>query len=212
MGLIKVLFAARHGNTVLNQKNAFRGSMNPDLAPEGIVDAELLADYFEPIDLSAIFYSDRKRSTQTAEIIAARKPDVECYPTKSLWAWDVGMFSGEEKNKENVAKLEYYVQNPDVPIPDGEALNGFKSRVRPCIKEGLEIADRCGAPVLFVVHSSVIHELGAMLNGSHKAALVKPGGITTVYADIENNCFTAKPDFKEDLQTERETRRADTIS
>lgn len=211
--MVKVLYAARHGNTVLNQKNAFRGSMNPDLAPEGVEDAEVLADYFEPLELSAIFYSDKKRSTQTADIIAAKKPDVECYPTKSLWAWDVGMFSGEEKTPENVEKLDYYVQNPNVTIPEGESLNGFKDRVRPCIREGLEIADRCGAPVLFVVHSSVIHEIGAFINaGDHNSALVKPGGLAVIYADIPNNRFVAKPELKEDTAAERAPKRADTIS
>lgn len=211
--MVKVLYAARHGNTVLNQKNAFRGSMNPDLAPEGVEDAEVLADYFEPLELSAIFYSDKKRSTQTADIIAAKKPDVECYPTKSLWAWDVGMFSGEEKTPENVEKLDYYVQNPNITIPEGESLNGFKDRVRPCIREGLEIADRCGAPVLFVVHSSVIHEIGAFINaGDHNSALVKPGGLAVIYADIPNNRFVAKPELKEDTAAERAPKRADTIS
>lgn len=187
--------------------------MNPDLAEDGVEDAKLLAEYFEPVELSAIFYSDKKRSTQTADIIAAKKPDVECYPTKALWAWDVGMFSGEEKNAENVEKLEYYVQNPEVPIPEGESLNGFKARVRPCIREGLEIADRCGAPVLFVVHSSVIHELGAMINGEHKSALVEPGGVAIVYADVDKNQFVVKAGLKEDAAAERKERtRSDTIS
>jgi broad specificity phosphatase PhoE len=123
------------------------------------------------------------------------------------------MFSGQPKSEENVTKLQNYVENPDIPIPNGESLNQFKSRVRPCLIEGMEIANQSGAPVLFVVHSSVIHEIGAMIEGSHAAVLVEPGGIACICTQGENLGaigLRAKPILKPTKSIAR--LRADTIS
>ena len=204
-----VSFFVRHGQTTLNAQNMFRGAMNPDLNAKGRQDAHVLAKYFEPIDLSVIFYSDKKRSTETAHIISKRKPGIGCFGTPNLWAWNVGKFSGKEKNAENKAELEYYIQNPDIPIPEGESLNEFKSRIQPCIKEAIQVADAMGAPTLCVVHSSVIHEVGSMINGSNTSSLVEPGGVCAVSYDSEHGILSASPIFK---KTTQEPGRVDTVS
>jgi broad specificity phosphatase PhoE len=187
--------------------------MNPPLDATGRADAEALGEYFKTIQLSSIIYSDKERSTETAGIIACSKPGIKCFGTPNLHAWDVGMFSGQPKNEENVAKLEHYIQNPNIPIPNGESLNEFKARIRPCLVEGMEIANGSGAPVLFVVHSSVIHEIGAMVEGSHAAVLVEPGGVACIYTEGEflgGLELHAKPILKPMLAQSH--LRADTIS
>jgi broad specificity phosphatase PhoE len=181
-----ILYAARHGQTRANAQNKFRGSLDVSLDATGITQAEALADYFKDIQISSIIYSDKTRSTETADIIARRKPGIKCFGTPNLHAWNVGMFSGQPKSPENIAKLERYINNPSIPIPNGESLNEFKARIRPCLVEGMEIANRSGAPVLFVVHSSVIHEIGSMIEDSHDAVLVEPGGIACIYVEGEN--------------------------
>lgn len=206
---VVLTYFVRHGATVLNQKNFFRGMADPELAAEGRREAYRLATYFESIDLSAIFYSDKNRSEETAHIIDQKHPDVECFGTKNLWPWDVGKFSGQPKSKENLEELEHYVQNPDAPIPQGESLNEFKARVRPCIKEALQIADKMGAPTLCVVHSSVIHEVGSYIESSHGACLVEPGGVVAICYDGDTGQLRARPIFK---GIEAGSRRADTVS
>lgn len=203
-----LLYAARHGETTLNASNSFRGTANPPLNENGRTDAEELANYFEPICLSAIFYSDKIRSAETADVIASRKQGLPCFPSSALHAWNVGMFSGQQKSEENLIKLEYYIQNPTIPIPEGESLMSFKSRIRPCLVEGLELANQAGKPVLFVVHSSVIHEVGSMIEGSHGATLVKPGGIAHIYES--GGQLHAEPLLKE--APKPTGRQADTIS
>jgi alpha-ribazole phosphatase len=203
-----LLYAARHGQTTLNKSNCFRGNANPPLDAQGREDASALADYFKDIRLSAIFYSDKKRSSETADIVARCHPNVPCHGTDSIWPWNVGMFSGQPKSPENVAKLDHYIENPDIKIPNGESLNDFKARIRPCLLEGMEIANKAGAPVLFVVHSSVVHECGSMVRGDHNAALVEPGGIARIFTD--GHSLEAEPLFKVSPQPIRV--RADTIS
>jgi len=201
-------YFVRHGTTTLNAKNCFRGTMNPDLNEEGRADAKRLAEYFGAKDLSALFYSNKNRSEETAGIIAQRKPRIRCFGTESLWPLNVGDFSGQPKDDKNQAKMDWYVDNPSVSIPGGESLNDFKSRIRPCIMEALEIANKSGAPVLCVVHSSVIHEVSTMFEGHHSKALVKPGGVVEVYT--ENGQIHARPILKPD--TTKIGSRQDTVS
>jgi broad specificity phosphatase PhoE len=200
-------FAARHGNTILNSQGKFRGLADPPLNADGKADAEELAKFFAPLELSAIFYSAKLRSQQTAQTIARGK-DVPMYGTDSLYPWNVGMFSGQPKSPENVDKLEYYVQNPDIPIPNGESLQAFKNRIRPSLIEGMEFANKAGAPVLFVVHSSVIHEIGSMLSNDHNATLVEPGGVARIYTD--GRTVSSEPIIKPVAKPTKP--RADTIS
>lgn len=182
--------------------------MNPSLNDKGRKDAYALADYFAPINLAAIFYSDRKRSTETADIISGQKPGVPCYGTPSLHAWNVGEFSGQPKDAANKKRLEFYIQNPDTAIPQGESLNEFKARIQPCIMEALNLANDAGTPVLLVVHSSVIHEVGAMFNNSTTSTLVEPGGVAAICS--ENGSLRARPILKPD--NTRVSGKADTVS
>lgn len=205
---VTIAYVARHGATVLNDEGKFRGMANPPLNANGRADAHKLAFYFEPIDLSAIFYSDKLRSEETAGIVAHKKPAVPCFPCPNLWPWNVGKFSGQPKDKKNCDELEYYVQNPDVSIPKGGSLNEFKSRIQPCVMEAMEIANKAGKPVLLVVHSSVVHEVGSLINSDHGSTLVDPGGVAVVFS--QDGRLHASPVFKP--YTHKEESRAETIT
>lgn len=202
-----LVYLVRHGATVLNQENCFRGPLNPDLAPEGRRDAHLLSQLLKGIDFGAAFVSDKKRAMETANIVLKEHPDVYRHNTPDLHAWDVGWFGGKSKD-EYGDMLDQYVQNPDIPVPEGESLNEFKARVQPLFVEALKIADEIGKPVIFVVHSSLIHEVGAMFNDDSKSTLVKPGGAAAIY--MTEGKLKAEPIFK--ANEEAAARRADTVS
>jgi broad specificity phosphatase PhoE len=186
-------YIARHGSTELNQKNAFRGPIDAPLDKAGWRDANQLAYYFEPIDVACIISSDRKRTRATAGLIAERK-EIEPTTNPNLRAWDVGDLGGKPKSDENEEIVDWHVANPDVPLPGGEALNEFKARVQPLLREAIKLALRCGTPVLLVAHSSVIHEVGTMIGGSHEYTLVEPGGVAAIY--IQDGELDAEPVFK----------------
>lgn len=183
------LFVARHGRTDLNEENLFRGNLDPPLDKNGFRDANELAYYFQPIELSFIVASSKQRAFTTAEVIYLAKkidPDEEtnyCLkPTGNdgLHPWDIGDFGGKPKSPENKADLQKYTDNPDIVVPGGTSLNEFKGRVRPLFEEAIEIGMRTGVPGLLVVHSSLIHELGEAIG--NKDAHVKPGGAVAVYS------------------------------
>jgi len=188
-----VAYLVRHGTTVLNSSGMFRGNKNPPLDAQGRRDAHKLADYFKDVDLSFIICSDKARATETAELIG-KEHDLPVHKSENLRALNVGSFSGQKRTPESEAALQHYIDNPSIQIPEGESLNDFKARVHPCFKELVDLYRDSGVPPLAVLHSSLIHEIGAVLEGSHKAVLVDPGGVCVVYLD--NNKLHAAPIFK----------------
>ena len=192
-GVTPVCYVVRHGRTILNATNSFRGNANPPLDSVGEKQAEELAKLFSNIDISHIFCSDKQRSVKTASTIA-REKQTPIHKSEGLRALNVGDFSGQKRTPETESSLQKYLDNPDTMIPGGESLNDFKARISPCLKEAIELFSKFGAPPLLVAHSSVVHETGAILYGDHKSILVEPGGAIAVYFD--GSRLQAKPIFK----------------
>lgn len=203
------LYIARHGATTLNQKNMFRGNKDVPLAPEGVRDAHHLKTLFADVPLSFIISSDKQRAVQTANIIGEGRTDVPQHVTPTLRALDVGDFSGLRRDKKNTDALQHYIDNPDETIPGGESLNHFKSRIQPALWEAFEMADDAGCAGLVVAHSSIIHELGAMLYDNDKSVLVQPGGVATMH--IGRGLIGASAVYKA-IEPPADEQRADTIS
>lgn len=203
-----LVYIFRHGETQLNAADCFRGSNDVSLSAAGRRDAHQLAKYLEPIEISHMVVSDRRRVQETARVIAERK-GIPFHTTPNLRAWDVGEFSGKKKTPETEQALQYYIENPDLDVPGGESLSAFKARVRPCYTEAVELADRCGEPVLLGASSSNIHELGSMFYDDHQATLVHPGGVAVIF--VENGKLGAETIFKSRPSTPAQ-RRADTVS
>ena len=187
-----VLYVIRHGRTSYNQKGLFRGEADIPLTEEGYKDAEQAANELSNIEPAFIASSDKKRAIQTAKVLA-KDTGIEIHPHSDLRAWNLGKFSGEPKNKENLAELEQYIKDPDKAVPGGESLQDFRDRVLPMLAECFEHATRAGIGFV-VAHSSVIHELGNQLFGDHKSLVVKPGGIVAV--GFDNGGITAERIFK----------------
>jgi broad specificity phosphatase PhoE len=188
-----LVFVARHGVTDLNKRDAFRGPIDAPLDKSGVRDAHQLAHYFEPVDLSYIIHSDKKRTRETAKTIGDRKL-MDIFPNEELRAWNVGDLGGKPKDEDNLAIVEHHVQNPDLPFPGGESLNEFRNRVRPILAQAIDKGEEIGIPLLLVAHSSVIHEIGTMLSGNHDYTLVEPGGVCAIY--VGNGKLDAEPIFK----------------
>lgn len=189
-----LLYICRHGETALNAAGKFRGKENPPLNAQGRQDAEDIVKYLEGVHAIPEFIvaSDKLRAEQTADIIskAFKTPYIT---TDKIRAWNVGKFSGKKKNKETLTELERYIQNPDISIPEGESLNAFRARILPILQECFEHALEVGTGFI-ITHSSIIHETGTQLAGSHKALVVEPGGIIAI--GIEDGKIVGKRVFK----------------
>lgn len=191
-----LVYVARHPTTDENEQNVFRGADDPPLNKKGFKEAHTLASYFEPIELSYVFTSDKTRTKQTAKIICDRKEGCDPIANPNLNPWDTGVFGGKPKSKENIDKLQYYVRNPDVSIPGGASLNEFKDRIQPLLADAVDMAMHVGVPLLLVVHSSVVHEVGEMFGENHESGHIRPGGVAAVY--IKDGKINVEPIFKPD--------------
>ncbi len=180
-----MLYLVRHGRTELNQNNCFRGSVDVSLSKQGIKDGEHASEFLQNLHIEPVFIitSDKKRAVETADILA-KSFDIPIKETHQLRALDVGKFSGQPRSKENIEELQSYIEQPDTPIPEGESLNEFKTRVVPTLEECFQLACENGIG-LVVCHSSIIHEVGSQLHDDHTALVVEPGGIVVIGFDHE---------------------------
>jgi broad specificity phosphatase PhoE len=173
-----VAYFVRHGETLLNAEGRFRGPIDVPLSDKGENDAEELANFFAKIKLGEAWTSARQRSAVTADTILAPK-GMAASPTESLYAWNVGGLAGEKKS-DHKSDVEYYQRNPSLPIPGGESLDDFRTRVNPSIKNALYAGIKRGDPSLVVAHSSIIHQVNHLIHQDHTRNLVSPGGVLQV--------------------------------
>ena len=181
-------YFVRHGETSMNAEKRFRGSVDVPLDAAGQAQALELRDFFATRPHGVVSHTYRQRTRQTADVIAQGLT----YGHPELQALNVGDFTGQPKTQLNVSKLRVYTeQHHDEPIPGGESLNSFRSRIRPTVEEIVEkgYADK---PPIAVVHSSIIHEIGNIYNGNHLSALVHPGGVTAVMRQSGTGSLYAK--------------------
>ena len=61
------IYFVRHGETDMNARNMFYGWYDADINEKGIAQAEELRAAFETIHIDAIYSSDLKRASHTAE-------------------------------------------------------------------------------------------------------------------------------------------------
>lgn len=160
------------------------------LDSQGIKDAEYLAEYFCGQCLHYIFTSPKKRALNTAQIIAGRQ---DCKPVtlEFLSPWNIGEFGGKPKDQTTIQQLQQYIEHPNLTPKGGESLNSFRERIAGVVDQTIDLAVAHALPVMLVAHSSVVHEIGALILNDHMATKVKPGGVAEVYAD--NGKLCAKP-------------------
>ena len=197
-----LLYVVRHGTTALNSANRFRGHEDVPLDRNGYKEAEALAHYFSAIPLAAIVHADLKRAKATAIAIQQyhkmHRLPLEVDP--ALRAWDFGDFSGKRKSRVRLRQLGDFVDHPRKKLPGGESLKQFQQRVQPVLRAAIEAGKEADQPILLVTSSSVIHELGQMINGDAKSTLVEPGGCAVVgrIGDVLLAAPLLKPDLSGD--------------
>jgi uncharacterized phosphatase len=65
-----VIYLVRHGQSSANIKHIIQGQADYPLTELGIAQAEAAADFFETVELNAVYSSDLQRASRTAEILS----------------------------------------------------------------------------------------------------------------------------------------------
>jgi probable phosphoglycerate mutase len=188
-----IAFIVRHGETELNAANCFRGWENPCLNEEGQAAAALVANFFMYENIGRIVSSDLDRATQTAQAILGAGTSAVPYVSSdfNLRPWNIGGFAGKEKTDQNQKRLQRYIDNPELKIPDGASLKEFQDQQNESLMQYVANPYE-GLPTVIVTHTSNLTYLAQRVdidNGvdpSHDPEvhdIVEPGGIVAVYMD-----------------------------
>lgn len=184
-----LLYLVRHGATEANDTGKFRGHRDYPLDDDGLEAAEEAAHFLSFRTIGFVASSTLTRAIQTAEIIApALQLGFDRNP--GLLPWNIGAFAGKSRDK-YMAQLEYYVQNPDEEIPEGESLSQFQRRFTDVLMRYIAQASY-QQPGVLVTHSSGITAAHVALDQEMEGKapgmidIVEPGGIIAVYIGFDS--------------------------
>ncbi len=100
-----ILYLVRHGETEWNVKKLIQGHKDIPLNSKGKKQAQKLAVELKSIFFDAIYSSDLKRASQTANIIAEER-DIKVTFSRNLRERFVGIFQGKDYGREkNMLKI-----------------------------------------------------------------------------------------------------------
>jgi 2,3-bisphosphoglycerate-dependent phosphoglycerate mutase len=143
------LILVRHGETDWNRDLRYQGHADPPLNDAGRAQAHELARELDGLELDAIYTSDLRRASETAEIIHAGR-DIPLRREAGLREIDVGSWSG-------LTRTEIEERFPGVEIHDGETPEAHRARV---VGTVAAIAARHdGARILIVSHGGSLRAL-----------------------------------------------------
>lgn len=128
------LFLVRHGETSSNRELRYLGSLDEPLTPDGLLQAESVADILALLAPAAVYASPLRRAAQTGGPIAARL-GLPLLPEPRLreqcfGAWE-GLRRAEvvERGAAERALLAAWESDPTAAPPGGESLAAVAARV-----------------------------------------------------------------------------------
>jgi alpha-ribazole phosphatase len=160
------LLLIRHGDTERNSAQRYWGRTDVGLSPAGIIQAERLRDRLTEESLSAVYASDLRRASVTAEIIASRH-DVTITTCPELREIDFGEIEGLTFDEAcqlypEVVRL-WVEQSLQLKYPAGDSIVEFSSRVISFMPRLVKHTEQ--ETVLIVAHSGVLRTLVCHLLG-----------------------------------------------
>ena len=133
-----ILYLFRHGETEDNKNRVFSGRRNSLLTPEGIKQAEVLAEKLKDKKIDLAIFSDiahgPDRAEDTLDIVLKHHSETKKEPAEFLFERDYGDLTGTSKlelNKKDPELCLKYRRSWDFPPPNGESIKAaWKGRVK----------------------------------------------------------------------------------
>lgn len=160
------LYLVRHGEVEESYHRIFGGRIDMELSPHGQMQAVAVADYFEPIELDAVYCSPMKRAQRTLQplldskgITAATVPDFR--------EMDFGDWTGHHweaiQAKFGVSAFTWLEQIEQGRVPNAETGAALRARIQPEVER--IVAAHAGEVVMIVCHGGVIRVMLSLLLG-----------------------------------------------
>jgi len=160
------LLLVRHGETELNSTERYWGRTDVTLSAVGLRQAEQLRDRLTTEKINAVYSSDLRRSSLTAETIASRHK-LEVLICPELREIDFGQLEGLTFDQisqlyPEVTRL-WMERSPKLKYPGGESIYQFNNRVGDFMRRLEKHAEQ--ETILIVAHSGVLRTLACQLLG-----------------------------------------------
>jgi len=184
----------RHGQTVWNKGDRFRGQIDLDLDNVGLMQAQAIASRVIHWPVSRLFSSPLKRAWQTAQAVAdlmgLQTQQLEGLKDINYGQWQ-GRTPAEVATEQPALYRQWRTQPKLVTFPEGESLDQIRIRATTALEELL--ARYPGETMVIVSHKVVckllvLHVLG--LDTSHFWNLEQDNGAINVL-ETRNNLLVA---------------------
>ena len=160
------IWLVRHGETALNAARILQPADTP-LSPQGLRQAQALAERLAGDRFAGILSSDLPRAHQTAQVIAARTGHT-LHTTPLLHERSFGDWRGRPYDSLDIDPQAMH----DAP-PGGESTPQFAERCRQAFAHALQLQSALGGPLVVVTHGLVIRQILAALSPSaHEAGRI----------------------------------------
>ena len=158
------LLLVRHGDTELNSAERYWGHTDVELSAAGLRQAERLRDRLATQKIDAVYSSDLKRASVTAETIASgHKLAVKtCAELREVNFGELEGLTFDEVSQLYPEVTRLWVErNPELKYPGGESIDKFSKRVSKFLRRLEEHAE--DETILIVAHSGVLRTLICLL-------------------------------------------------
>lgn len=158
---VTTIHLARHGETDWNRELRWQGHADPPLNALGRQQARALAESLGGMRLAAVYSSDLRRASETAEIVAGRL-EVPLHLDAGLRELDVGSWQGQtlaELEARHADAVAHWEESGDHGWEGGESHGEMAARVLEAIRS--IAAEHVGEEVLVVSHGGPMRALKA---------------------------------------------------
>ena len=160
------LLLVRHGDTELNSAERYWGHSDVKLSAAGLSQAERLRDRLAIEKIDAVYSSDLRRASVTAETIASRHQlaVITCAELREINFGELEGLTFDEVSQLYPEVTRLWVErNPALKYPGGESIDEFSKRVSKFLGRLEEHAE--DETILIVAHSGVLRTLICLLLG-----------------------------------------------
>ena len=179
------IYLIRHGTTLLNRQNRYRGRIDVALDAGGWQDAWTAASELESVGLQAIYASPLRRARDTARVVAdaaelTAVTDLPGLVNLDYGRWE-GLTSAEARDHDPEAFAAYQALDDDATCPNGESLELARRRVLASLQMLAMLHP--GGTVAAVSHAVIVRLAIAALTDAPRSGWRRnlPNGSITVF-------------------------------
>ncbi len=166
------IYLVRHGETELNRKHCYYGSLDPVLTEQGREQAILLGRYFCRKKIDRVYTSTLRRSSETADLILGERNMLRtesCLLDEQNFGMIEGMTYTDIMERYPEVMEAWNVDYSHYRLPEGESFEDVRNRVDRFVRDELLPASRSESRkkqmILIAAHKGTMGHMMASLLG-----------------------------------------------